>query len=403
MTRVLVIDEALPYPPDSGKRIRTFELLRRLAASFEIVTAYREGGPPPDGAGETVGAGGLSPRPVSRRPLRKRGLRFGFDLARNLVLPVPYMVMAHRTRAMRDAVRRAAVEFQPDLVHVEWTPLVANVPEDLGLPVVIAAHNVESQIWERTLENERHPLRRAYIATQVKKVARFEREALRRATRVVAVSEGDAERIRTWAGQEAVTVAPNGVDALTFAPRPDVAIEPESTLFVGSLDWRPNLDGVVFYLEAVWPRLKSRCPGATFTIVGRHPPAWLRERVAGLEGVRLEASVPDVRPYVARAAVEVVPLRIGGGSRLKICEALAMARPVVSTPVGAEGLDLEGGICLAQDGEAFARAVEGLFADPEAGRAMAARGRERVLERHEWGRIAPRLAQAWRQTIEEAR
>lgn len=400
--RILVIDEALPWPTDSGKRIRTFELMRRLAASFEIVFAYHAETPTSPEARAAFEAAGIEIVAVPRRPLEKTGWRFGWDLGRNAFLSVPYMVMAHRTARMRETVGRLVADRQIDLVHAEWTPLVANVPAGLDVPVAIAAHNVESLIWWRYHENETSTARRAYVGMQARKVERFEARALRDADVVISVSEEDGERIRAL-GQEHVQVAPNGVDATAFAPRRDAEVVPDSLLFVGSLDWRPNLDAVAYFLDEIrTPLLKLR-PDARLTIVGRHPPDWLEKRVASSAGISIAASVPDVQPYVASAAVSIVPLRIGGGSRLKICEALAMERPVVSTSVGAEGLELGDGIARADGAEAFARAVVQVLAEPAEAAAMARRGRERVLARYEWDRIAPLQADAWRDAIERGR
>lgn len=397
--RILVIDEALPWPTDSGKRIRTFELMRRLATSFEIVFVHHEEASTPAEAREAFAAAGIEVVAVPRPPLRKVGARFAWDLARNAFLRDPYMVMAHRTRAMRETVGRLVRERDIDLVHAEWTPLVANVPEDLDVPIAIAAHNVEALIWRRYHENERSTARRAYVGLQVRKVERFEARALREADVVIAVSEEDGERIREH-GQAHVHVAPNGVDAKTFAPRPDAEVEPGSLLFVGSLDWRPNLDAIGWYLDEVLEPLQRLRPDARLTVVGRHPPEWLQKRVAAHDSVTIAASVPDVRPYVAAAAVSIVPLRIGGGSRLKICEALAMERPVVSTSVGAEGLALGDGLVRADGAEPFARAIASTLDDPKTAVAMARRGRERVLARYEWDHIAPLQAAAWREAIE---
>lgn len=393
--RVLVLDEALPVPPDSGKRIRTLALLERLAGRAEITLCVHVEGPVAPEARDRVERAGLRLLPVPRRPLVKRGPRFAWDLARNVLLPSPYMAMAHRTRGMRAAVLQEVAARRPDLIHVEWTPYVVNVPAGTGLPVVVSAHNVESDIWARYRATERSPARRAYIALQHLKVRRFERRALAAAQAVTAVSPGDAEAIRALSGQRDVTVVPNGVDAATFAPQDAVAPDPATALFTGSLDWRPNQDAVLWYLEAVHPRVRERRPDARFVVVGRHPPAWLVQRVATSPGAEVHGSVPDVRPYVARATVNVVPLRVGGGSRLKIPEALAMGRPVVSTTVGAEGLDLAEGLVLADTPEALAQEVLEALARPEAALARARRGRALVLARYEWSAIAPLQGALW--------
>lgn len=393
--RVLAIDEALPYPTDSGKRIRTFELLRRLARAHEITLVVPEARPGPPEALAAVRATGIDVVTVPRAPLVKHGLRFAWDLLRNVPMRAPYMVMGHRVRAVRDAVAARVAAARPDVIHVEWTPLVCNVPEGLGVPVVVSAHNVESDIWARYVLAERGIARRAYVRLQHRKVARFERAALAAADGVVAVSEADGARIRAWTGQVHVTVAANAVDGERFAPDPAAPVNPHELLFTGSLDWRPNQDAVVWFLDEILPRVRARVPEATFRVVGRAPPAWLVEKAASVPGVTVNGSVPDVRPFVARAGVSIVPLRVGGGSRLKIPEALAMARPVVSTTVGAEGLAVEGGLFLADGPEPFAEAVERAIREPVEAARRAALGREATLRHHEWGCVAPLLERAW--------
>jgi glycosyltransferase involved in cell wall biosynthesis len=400
--RVLAIDEALPYPPDSGKRIRTWELLRRLAPEFEITLVHPARGDDVPGADAAVRAAGIRTIPVPLARIRKSGPRFAWDLFRNLFHSRPYMAMAHASAAVRRAVAAEAAARPPDLVHVEWTPLVVNVPEGLG-PVSIAAHNVESDIWERTTAAQRSAARRWYAGVQAKKVSRFERAALAGADAVLAVSDGDAARIREFAAPPRVVVVRNGVDARAFAPDPSVRREAEEVLFVGSLDWRPNQDAVGWFLAEVWPRIRAKRPAASFVVVGRTPPPWFTAAVTAAPGARVAASVPDVRPFVARAAVSVVPLRIGGGSRLKICEALAMETPVVSTTVGAEGLEIGDGAAIADGAEAFAAAVLSTLADPAESLARSRRGRTRVLSAHDWDAIAPAMAAAWRETAAAGR
>lgn len=401
--RVLAIDEEVPYPPDSGKRIRTWSLLSRLAREHDVVLVHPRRGPLPAGIPDAASAARIHLAPVDLPPIRKSGPRFAWDLARNLFLRVPYMVMAHRSAAVRAEVARQVASFRPDLIHVEWTPLVANVPRDVSVPVCVTAHNVESDIWFRYASTDFWFLKNVYVRLQWRKVERFERAALRRADAVIAVSDHDARRIGEWAGPSSVSVVENGVDTATFAPDPAAKVDRNEALFVGSLDWRPNQDAVLWFLDEVLPRLRALRPAATFTVVGRSPPSWLEEKVRGIAGATLAGSVPDVRPYVARAAVSVVPLRIGGGSRLKICEALSMGRPVVSTAVGAEGLAVEDCVEIADGAEAFAAAVARTMADPAPALSRAKRGRELVVLRHDWGPLAAKQSAVWREVAAKGR
>jgi glycosyltransferase involved in cell wall biosynthesis len=173
--------------------------------------------------------------------------------------------------------------------------------------------------------------------------------------------------------------------------------DPNRILFLGSLDWRPNLDGVALLLDRVFPAVRGIEPSARLDLVGRNPPDWLRQRVASYAGVELHGSVADVRPYLAGAGVMAVPLRIGGGSRLKILEALASAVPVVSTRIGAEGLSLEPGqhLTVVEGVEDMADALLSALRHPARTRQQADRGREVVLARYDWGRLADELERAW--------
>jgi glycosyltransferase involved in cell wall biosynthesis len=258
------------------------------------------------------------------------------------------------------------------------------------------AHNVESVIWQRYHETETHPLKRWYIARQWRKFLRFERQALAGADLTIAVSDTDARRFRTEMGVQRVDVVDNGVDSAYFSlseqPR-----EPATLLFLGSLDWRPNLDGVAQLLDRVLPAVRAHEPAARLLLVGRNPPEALRRRAAGIPGVELHASVPDVRPFLARAGMLVVPLRIGGGSRLKILEALSSGTPAVSTRVGAEGLHLEAGrhLSTVEDVSDLASAIVRMIRDPAAARQQALAGRRQVLRLYEWDALADRLERLW--------
>jgi glycosyltransferase involved in cell wall biosynthesis len=300
---------------------------------------------------------------------------------------------------MRRAVAEHAARRRVDLWQFEWTAHVAMAPRP-GAPRVLVSHNVDTLIWQRYCETETNPLKRWYIRGQWRKWHRFERRAFAAVDRVVAVSAEDAALIRRQFGAGRVDVVDNGIDAGHYEavhPHP----EPNTLLFLGSLEWRPNLDAVRLLLDAVLPAVRARQPSARLLVVGRNPPSWLAPRVRGLEGVELHGNVPDVRPYLARSAAMAVPLRIGGGSRLKILEALACGLPVVSTRVGAEGLCLREGdhLTLADDPEAMAAALVDCLRRPAEARRQAARGRRLVLQRYDWDVLASKLEAVWESCV----
>jgi glycosyltransferase involved in cell wall biosynthesis len=205
----------------------------------------------------------------------------------------------------------------------------------------------------------------------------------------LAVSEVDGAALTGLASGARVAAIPTGVDTAYFHPN-GFREQPAGLAFVGSMDWYPNEDAVLHVLDAIWPRVRNGMPEASFTVVGRNPSARLRAAAASLSGVTFTGTVDDVRPEVGRAAVCVVPLRIGGGTRLKILEALAMAKAVVATPIGAEGLPLVDGqhFVAAETPEDFAAAVLSLLRDPARRAALGTCGRRLVEQRHSWAQVA---------------
>jgi glycosyltransferase involved in cell wall biosynthesis len=391
---VAIVDEELPYPLTSGKRIRTMGLVQRLARRHRLTYVCHRNADEDEAyrAVEYFNALGICTLVVDRPVPPKSGAGFYGRLAANLLSPLPYSVTSHTSRALTGALRDLARSEPIDLWHCEWTPYAHALRAVAGRRVVMA-HNVESIIWQRYHETETNPLKRWYIARQWKKFVRFERDVLRGADLTVAVSDLDADRFRDDLGVPRVDVVDNGVDTDYFRPTGGPR-EPATLLFLGSLEWRPNLDGVAQLLDRVFPEVRSHLPDAKLLLVGRNPPDWLR-RVTH-PGVEVHADVPDVRPFLARSTMLVVPLRIGGGSRLKILEALASGTPVVSTRVGAEGLHLdENHLTLTEDVGGLAGAVLDTVRDPRSAASRTDAGRRVVLERYDWEALADRLERLW--------
>ncbi len=395
---VAVVDEELPYPPVTGKRLRTFKLLSRLAHRHRITYLCHRNAD----ADEAVHAASVlrdlrvEPIMVERVVPAKSGPVFYGRLAANLFSPFPYSVATHRSAALRHAVESYAAGHAVDLWHCEWTPYFEAVRGLTAARRVIMAHNVESQIWQRYYETESHPLKRWYIGKQWRKFERFEQKVFAEADRVIAVSDEDAKLIAERFISRHVDVVDNGVDTEYFQPQREQR-DPDTILFLGSLEWRPNLDAVGQLLDHIFPAVRAALPNARLCVVGRNPSAALQRRVADIPRVELHANVPDVRPFLARSAVMAVPLRIGGGSRLKILEALAAGVPVVSTRVGAEGLHLEPErhIGVVENIEHMAAALVNAIRHPEKAQAMADAGRARVLESYGWDMLADKLESVW--------
>jgi len=242
-------------------------------------------------------------------------------------------------------------------------------------------------IWQRMRDVERRGWRRALLALESRKMRRYEARACERARLTIAVSDADCRLLAAAAPRARVQAVPTGVDIDYFAPD-GIAEIPGRLVFTGSMDWYPNEDGIAHFIEDVLPRVRRQIPAASLTVVGRNPSARLRA-AAAVADVEITGLVDDVRPHMADAAVYVVPLRIGGGTRLKIFEALSMAKAVVSTTVGAEGLPLTPGrhFLRADEPAEFAAAVTSLLRDAARRRALGAEGRRLVEARYSWPKV----------------
>jgi glycosyltransferase involved in cell wall biosynthesis len=402
--RVAVLDEELPFPATSGKRIRTFNLLKRLAERHRVTYLCHRN---PDrveaaAADDAFRRLGIETVIVERTVPSKSGPGFYARLAGNLLSPLPYSVASHSSPALADAVRRCAARHRIDVWHCEWTPYAQVLRDAFGPRLAsarwsIMAHNVESLIWRRYMETEANSMKRWYVRRQLSKFEKFEQWAYSSASAAIAVSPDDASLMTEQFHIPEVSVVENGVDIDYFHPQRDVDRDPARILFLGSLDWRPNLDAVHLLLDDIFPKVRRQAPHASLALVGRHPPDWLRSQVKSLPGVNLYPDVPDVRPFLAACGMLAVPLRIGGGSRLKILEALASGTPVVSTRIGAEGLELKPGRDLSvTDGvEDMADAIVRGIRHPYELEDQAENGRRVVLQNYDWSPLAEKLDEVW--------
>ncbi|WP_250847081.1 glycosyltransferase family 4 protein [Aquisphaera insulae] len=379
--------------------------MRRLADRFRIVFIGHQGlGPEQTRDAEVfLRDHGIEPVVVECSVAVNGGPLFYGRLAANLLSPLPYSVQRHSTAQMQTAVRRMEIESRINLWQVEWTPYAQSLRGRVHSPWVVMAHNIESQIWRRYYETETNPLKKWYIGRQFRKYLDFERVIFNEAGEVIVVSEPDARLAHELYGRSEVEVVSNGVDIDHYLPG-TTPRDSKAILYVGALFWRPNLDAVQVLLREVLPRVLAEEPDARLQVVGRDPPPWLAAEVARASNATLYPSVPDVRPFLQGCGLLAVPLRIGGGSRLKILEALACRCPVVSTSVGSEGLDLVDGrdYIRADDPAEMAAAIVRCIRDPRLANELARSGRDRILESYSWDPLAQRLGEIWETRLRTA-
>ncbi len=354
--RLLFISTMFLHPVDTGARIRTTQILRGLRGGrFETVLAS-------PATRREIATWGAETQELADTyvhwPVAERGRMFSLARLRHLISSLPVPVVTDRSRSGTAVIRELLVQ-SPDVVVVDFPHAMVLMPADSApVPIVLFTHNVEAEIFARHRDVSRDPFRRAVWENQRAKMVRYERSVMSRADTVVAVSERDAAAFSAEYQARKVRVIPTGVDLDFFEYRPPS--DHAQIVFTGSMDWMANIDGIEFLLREVWPKVQSAEPSASMVVVGRNPPAGLVEE-ARRRGYAWTFTgwVPETRPWVWGSAAFVIPLRVGGGTRLKVWEAMAMGGVVVSTRIGVEGLPVEDGkhCLLADEPEALAGAL----------------------------------------------
>jgi glycosyltransferase involved in cell wall biosynthesis len=388
--RILWIKANKILPVHSGGDLRSFNILRQLARSEQVIFfSYYDGRfdeeyeknlqeQLPGSICVSMGRG---------RPSR---IARGVDYLWRLPEAAPYAVSRFTSRQVRERLQGCLSQQRPDVVVGDFLDAAINLPERLEVPSVLFQHNVESEIWRRHATNGSSGVKKLIYGLEFSRMLRYEQETVRRFDHVIAVSEHDKELMTAWVKAERITVVPTGVDTEQFCPGSESGVEKPLIVFVGAMDWEPNVDAVNYFCAEIWPKVLARAPEAHFRIVGRNPD----RRVKALAGPSVEVTgrVPSVVEHLREAAVVVVPLRVGGGTRIKIYEAMAVGKAVVSTTVGAEGLDVHDGqdIVLSDRSEEFAASVAALLRDADT-RGRLGRSAAALASRYGWPLIGAKF------------
>jgi sugar transferase (PEP-CTERM/EpsH1 system associated) len=387
--RVAYFTPSLPYPPDTGGKIRSYHMLRALAERFEVdlYTVYHRDRPSESSISELE-------RDCHRVTLFK--LRKSWrtrDRIWRILKPLPKQVDHFHTDGSLAQARRYLEGEGYDLIAVDelcmtpYAELVARIPRIVGRQKVDHVHYREVAVarsWG---------LEKVLDFTEAYKLRRYQQVKMPLYQAFLACSEQDARGIQTDAPDARCLVIPNGVDLRRHVPASEQQPQAASLLYVGSMDYYPNVDAMKFFFECMHNSIRERIPDIRLRIVGHSPPPEIR-RLAEIPGVEVTGSVQDVRSYYEQAALFIVPLRLGGGTRLKILEAMAMGTPVVSTSVGAQGLNYRPGvdILIADDAQSFSDSVVQALSDPGLRSQLAREGRRLAL-RYDWMEIMKPLAE----------
>ncbi|HWO27807.1 MAG TPA: glycosyltransferase family 4 protein [Candidatus Acidoferrum sp.] len=386
-------------PPDTGGKIRSYNILRQLARQHSITFFSFYAAHNPDVHAELKH---LFDRVVTM-PLRipaPKSFAEMCDYAIRLFSSEPYGITKYCRPEVRRGLRTLLEQENYDVILCDFMAAAGVIPWDWATPKVLFTHNVEATIWRRHFEVASNVIWKAISWQEWRKMEAAERRYLRLADRVLAVSETDRDAFATFLDLEKLTVIPTGVDVEYFQPLPGEETA-NSLVFTGSMDWLPNEDAIFYFADAILPLIREHSPEVFLDVVGRNPSRKLQALAESEKRIRLTGWVDDIRPFVGQGSVCIVPLRIGGGTRLKIFEAMAMGKAVVSTSVGAEGLAVRSGenIVLADAPNDFAQAVISLLRDRGRRQQLGAAARTLVQEHYSWTIVANDFARALQEVI----
>jgi polysaccharide biosynthesis protein PslH len=395
--RILWVKAGKLLPVDTGGKIRSYNILRHLAKHHAVTLLSYYGGSR-DTDYEAAIRAELPGAHTIYTAAPEGTLRQSIDYIWQLTARAPYAVQKFTHPDVRRTIAQWQDEKRFDVAVCDFLSASQNFPDPMALPCVLFQHNVETVLWRRMAETETARWRKISYSIEAAKMARYERAALRRFHCVIAVSPQDREQMLTLDPACRIMVVPTGVDTGQYPVAPSAPADPPVIVFTGSMDWEPNIDAMEFFCREIWPKVLAAFPNARFEIVGRNP----HGRVQRLQSASVEVTgkVPSVADYLRSATVVVVPLRIGGGTRLKIFEAMATGKAVVSTTIGAEGLDVTPGrdVLIADNPDSFAGAIAELLRNREL-RQTYEKAAAELAARYDWRQIATAFAEVLRETV----
>ncbi len=387
--RILWVKAGKLLPVDTGGKIRSYNLLKHLAEKNDLtLLSYYDG--PPDSQYEKEIARELPGAVTIRTGKPDSTIGQAIDYLTHLPSTSPYAVSKFSSSEVRKLLCKWDSEKRFDVAVCDFLSASLNFPNTLRTKTLLFQHNVESALWQRQAKHEPNLMRRLVFKIEAAKMIRYEKHTVERFRHVIAVSDLDRDSLVKMSRSRHISVVPTGVDLKEYAAianhEESLSGEPK-VLFLGSMDWEANIDGVDYFCREIWPTVQSAVPDARFCVVGRNPPYRVTKWAS--QSIEVTGRVESVLPYLRDASVFVVPLRIGGGTRLKIYEAMAAGKAVVSTSVGSEGLAVHHGkdILLADTKEEFAKAVIDVLKDKGLRRRLGAEAAQ-LAARYDWSIVA---------------
>lgn len=413
MARILFLTQVLPYPLDSGAKIRAYYVLRHLTRRHQVtlVSFVRA-----DDQAEDISHLQGFCRAVYPLPMRRSRLRDARAVLVAGFTGQPAIIVRDEIGAMRALLRRLVKEETFDLIHADQTSMAqyalyarSHAVEVGGRPrIILDAHNALYRIPERLAAHERNPLKRLLLQREARALARYEAGLWDRFDHVVFVAEQDRQALqaRLSNGRHPLpyTTIPICVDPAA-QPLIERASSPCTITHLGTMFWPPNVEGVLWFAQEVFPQVLAQVPGTRFVIVGKNPPPEVYRLPAQISHVEVTGYVADPVPYLAETAVFIVPVRAGGGMRVKIPDAWCWGTPIVSTTIGAEGIELQHGVhaLIADTPEALAAAVVRVLQNPALGEQLRQKGRQWVEEHYNWRKVYSRWDEVYSKLVAESK
>ncbi len=403
--KVLWISQNVPFPPKSGVLLRNYNLVRMASqfASVDLIAIAKKTAMPSSYAEMAVPELRKFCASVEkvRLPPEESRLSFLLVLLKSLFTRTPFTANWATAATLEDALKRTLDRANYDLVYFDSISL-AGYRHMVGTAArVLNHHNIESQLFERRIAYERNPLKRFYLRLEARKLRRYETDVVADFDSNLVVSNLDGARLGEFCPGVPTALVANGVDVEYFRPSDHAAAQPGHLIMVSGMNWFPNLDAVLYMMESIWPMVSAAIPGVRLTIVGARPPPRVTELAARDPRITVTGFVDDIRPYMDRAQVYLCPMRDGGGTRLKILDALSMGKPIVATSMALEGIDVmpEQDVLVGDTPEAFVTQIKRLVADEALQARLSANGRAFVEQHFSWVVIGQQLEKAFRGAV----
>lgn len=396
---VLLLTQIVPFPPDSGPKIKTFHVIQSLSRRHNITLVSFVRSQEEIRRAQELEAYCREVRPV---PLARSMVRDGYFLTRSLFSSQPFLILRDFYPAMRDAVRRVSQQRNFDIVHADQLSMAQYALMASGKARIFDAHNAVWTIVRRLCQVQKPGPKKVLLELEWRKMRRYEGWVCTQFDHVLAVTQEDAAALQSAAGAYRIgsTVVPIAVDVLGSRPverRSGV----KNIISVGTMFYPPNIDGVLWFIREVFPLVKQGSPETKFYVVGAKPPRIVQEMAEKDPSIVVTGYVDDLGPLLADCALLVVPLRSGSGMRVKILESFAWGLPVVSTTIGYEGIEVTPGedILAADSPEDFARSVLEAICTPELARCLSRNGRRLAEEKYDWRAVCGKLNEVYDQTV----